>query len=190
MTIANNRWQRCFVLGGARSGKSSLAERYAQKCGLPVTYIATAEAKDEEMAARITHHQKQRPVHWQLVEAPTELAQAITRHSAENNCILIDCLTLWLTNLLCQEIDIEDAKARLIGAITGAPGKIILVSNEVGHGIVPMGELSRSFIDQAGWLHQEVAKCCDRVDFIMAGLPLTLKAQPLPSTVVKQESQR
>lgn len=182
-----------LILGGARSGKSSLAEQYAKKSNLPVTYIATAQALDNEMKQRIAIHQQDRPQQWQTIEAPLLLAatidsiidQALDNASpdASNNgqCILIDCLTLWLTNCLCQhdlayfEREKQQFLATLVNSQKHNNLHIILVSNEVGHGIVPMGDLSREFVDQAGWLHQAIAKIADNVDFVMAGLPLSLK---------------
>lgn len=167
-----------LILGGVRSGKSRLAELHAQDSGLPVTYVATATAQDDEMRARIAHHQSQRPGHWHLVEEPLALAAALQRHAAEDHCLLVDCLTLWLTNLLClddeerlrQEID------ALLDALPKLPGTIILVSNETGMGVVPLGELTRRYCDEAGRLHQAVAQQCDKVILTVAGLPLVLKA--------------
>ncbi len=200
-----------LIIGGARSGKSSLAESYAKSSNLPVTYIATAQAYDVEMQQRIKQHQVDRPDHWQLIESPLCLAKkielaisnantvnefSIAGKQQEGICILVDCLTLWLTNCLCKPAtDNDDAlggnlvyweneKQQFLTLLENIqqkdddqnPIEIILVSNEVGHGIVPMGELSRQFVDQAGWLHQAIAKLADRVDFVMAGLPLTLKS--------------
>lgn len=180
-----------LILGGARSGKSSLAEKCAAQLNLPVTYIATAPALDKEMQKRIAIHQQDRPEQWQTVESPLNLAAAIDEqiNEALNNtsplsngqCILIDCLTLWLTNCLCDHdlAYFEQEKQQLLITLANSQKQhnlhIFLVSNEVGHGIVPMGNLSREFVDQAGWLHQAIAKIADKVDFVMAGLPLTLK---------------
>lgn len=182
-----------LILGGARSGKSSLAEQCAKKSNLPVTYIATAQALDHEMKQRIAIHQQDRPQQWQTIESPLSLAATIdsiinktlnnTSHNVSNkgHCILIDCLTLWLTNCLCQhdlayfEQEKQQFLATLINSQEHKNLHIILVSNEVGHGIVPMGDLSREFVDQAGWLHQAIAEIADKVDFVMAGLPLALK---------------
>lgn len=168
---------RELILGGVRSGKSRLAEQHAQASGLPVTYIATATAQDDEMQARIAHHQAQRPDHWQLVEEPLALAAALQRHAAENRCVLVDCLTLWLTNLLCAEDEtrLRSEVAALLEALPKLPGQIILVSNETGMGVVPLGELTRRYCDEAGRLHQAVAQCCERVILTVAGLPLQLK---------------
>lgn len=189
-----------LILGGARSGKSSLAESYAKSSNLPVTYIATAQAFDSEMQQRIAQHQAERPEHWQLVESPLLLGKTIAsviENSQQDICILVDCLTLWLSNSLCkpnveaghtsecnldywqqekQQFLAQLESIKLRSSNKKQRVEIILVSNEVGHGIVPMGELSRQFVDQAGWLHQAIAKVADNVEFVMAGLPLSLKA--------------
>ena len=166
-----------LILGGMRSGKSRLAEQHAQASGLPVTYLATATVQDDEMRARVAHHQAQRPGHWQLVEEPLVLAAVLQRHAAEHRCVLVDCLTLWLTNLLCaqDEARLQQEVAALLEVLPGLPGQIILVSNETGMGVVPLGELTRRYCDEAGRLHQAVAQCCDRVILTVAGLPLNLK---------------
>lgn len=166
-----------LILGGVRSGKSRLAEQHAQASGLPVTYLATATADDNEMRARIAHHQAQRPDHWQLLEEPLALAAVLQRHAAENHCVLVDCLTLWLTNLLCTEDEtrLHQEVSALLEVLPGLPGHIILVSNETGMGIVPLGELTRRYCDEAGRLHQAVAHCCEQVILTVAGLPLNLK---------------
>ncbi len=166
---------RELILGGARSGKSALAEQRAAASGLAVTYIATAQALDEEMAARIERHQQQRPNHWQLVEEPLELAATLKQHAAPDRCLLVDCLTLWLNNLLADESVFERCRNEFLELLPQLPGEIILVSNEVGLGIVPLGELSRRFCDESGRLHQAVAARCERVTFVTAGLPMLLK---------------
>ena len=166
-----------LILGGVRSGKSRLAEQHAQASGLPVIYLATATVQDGEMRARVAHHQAQRPGHWQLVEEPLALASALQHHAAEHRCVLVDCLTLWLTNLLCAEDEarLRREVAALLEVLPGLPGQIILVSNETGMGVVPLGELTRRYCDEAGRLHQAVAQCCGRVILTVAGLPLNLK---------------
>ncbi len=189
-----------FILGGARSGKSRFAENAAKQAelqGLTITYLATAQAHDKEMSERISQHQADRPAHWQLLESPLYLAKALEHALQSSDCILVDCLTLWLSNCLCQQDSefyvqqkkalliflnkfISDEQAKLVKQGSQAK-QIIFVSNEVGHGIVPMGVLSRQFVDQAGWLHQALGELANRVDFVMAGLPLALKNETLNS---------
>ena len=171
---------RTLILGGARSGKSSLAERLAGESSPAVTYVATARAQDAEMAARIAQHRARRPAHWHSVEEPLALATVLQAHAAADRCLLVDCLTLWLTNLLLHPDPAVFARERaaLLGVLPALPGRIILVGNETGMGIVPMGELTRRFSDEAGWLHQELGALCDNVLFTVAGLPLTLKGTP------------
>ncbi len=166
-----------LVLGGSRSGKSSLAEQRAADSGLAVTYIATATAGDAEMAARIARHRARRPAHWHLIEEPLHLATALQACAAPERCLLVDCLTLWLTNLLCANDEelFQRERAAFVEVLPTLPGHLILVSNEVGMGIVPMGELSRRFSDEAGWLNQEAARICERVTLMVAGLPYPLK---------------
>jgi adenosylcobinamide kinase/adenosylcobinamide-phosphate guanylyltransferase len=168
---------RTLILGGARSGKSRLAERLALDSGMSVTYIATAQAQDSEMAARIAEHRARRPAQWTSVEEPLALAAALRQYAAPERCVLVDCLTLWLTNLLLHPDPAMFAheRAALLAALPELPGKTILVSNETGMGIVPLGELTRRYCDEAGWLHQELAARCDGVLLTVAGLPLTLK---------------
>jgi len=172
---------RILILGGVRSGKSRLAERLAIESRLPVTYIATATGDDAEMRARIAAHRAQRPDHWQVVEEPLQLASVLTQHAHEERCLLVDCLTLWLTNwLLHPETTRLDAeRAAFLSALSQAAGTLILVSNETNMGVIPMGELSRRYCDEAGQLHQAVAQCCDQVVLTTAGLPLVLKGEPL-----------
>lgn len=171
---------RTLILGGARSGKSRLAEKLAHESGLAVTYFATAQAQDAEMAQRIEAHRARRPAHWASVEEPLQLAAALKQHAAPERCLLVDCLTLWLTNLLLQTDENMFARERvaLLETLPALPGRIILVGNETGMGVVPMGELTRRFCDEAGWLHQELAAQCDTVLLTVAGLPLTLKGTP------------
>lgn len=166
-----------LILGGARSGKSRLAERLAIESALAVTYIATSQALDGEMSARIRHHQDRRPAHWGLVEEPLALARVLREQARADKCLLVDCLTLWLTNLLMLDNPARLSAERdaLLDCLSGLPGRILLVSNETGLGVVPMGELSRRFVDEAGWLHQALAERCQRVVFCVAGLPMVLK---------------
>ena len=170
-----------LILGGARSGKSRLAERLATQSGLAVTYIATSQALDGEMSARIQHHRQRRPSDWGLVEEPLELARALRDNAAPGRCLLVDCLTLWLTNLLMLDDDTRLAMQgdAFLEALAELPGRIILVSNETGLGVVPLGELTRRYVDEAGWLHQAVAERAERVLFTVAGLPMLLKGEPL-----------
>ncbi|WP_278433191.1 MULTISPECIES: bifunctional adenosylcobinamide kinase/adenosylcobinamide-phosphate guanylyltransferase [Stutzerimonas] len=166
-----------LILGGARSGKSRFAERLAAESGLAVSYIATSQALDGEMTERIAHHRERRPAHWTLVEEPLQLARVLRAQAAAERCLLVDCLTLWLTNLLMLDDAARLAEERdaLLECLDGLPGRILLVSNETGLGVVPLGELTRRYVDEAGWLHQTVAERAQRVTFMVAGLPMTLK---------------
>lgn len=168
---------RSLILGGARSGKSALAERIAIDSGLEVVYIATAQARDDEMRERIDHHRARRPTQWGCVEAPTGLADALRRLAGAERCLLVDCLTLWLSNVLHATDPQCFARERqaLLDVLPTLPGQVLMVSNEVGLGVVPMGEISRRFVDEAGRLHQAIARQCERVCFVAAGLPLVLK---------------
>ncbi len=172
---------KTLILGGVRSGKSRLAEQLATQSGLPVTYIATATAEDAEMQQRIERHQADRPGHWTLVEEPLALGAALQQHAAEGRCLLVDCLTLWLTNLLMAEdtARLERELDALISVLAALPGEIILVSNETGMGVIPMGEITRRYCDEAGRLHQRLAQACERVVLTVAGLPQVLKGDPL-----------
>ncbi|MFC5743876.1 bifunctional adenosylcobinamide kinase/adenosylcobinamide-phosphate guanylyltransferase [Dyella tabacisoli] len=168
---------RSLILGGARSGKSALAERLAGESRREVVYVATAQAGDAEMAARIAHHRARRPSQWLCVEESLALADTLRAYAGADRCVLVDCLTLWLSNLL-GDVDahrFERERTALLECLAELPGEIILVSNEVGLGIVPLGELSRRFVDEAGRLHQALAGACERVLFVAAGLPLILK---------------
>lgn len=166
-----------LILGGARSGKSRLAETRALESGMELVYVATAEAGDPEMAKRIQRHREQRDQRWKLVEEPLFLANILSHHAAQDRCILVDCLTLWLTNLLHTENpqQWQSERKALLDILPSLAGHIILVSNEVGMGIVPMGEITRRFVDESGWLHQDLAAICDRVTLTVAGLPHCLK---------------
>lgn len=169
-----------LILGGARSGKSGHGEALAMQSGLEVTYIATAQVYDDsEMRARIEAHRLRRPAHWSLEEAPLALGDAIDRHARADRLLLVDCLTLWLTNVLLDGDERFDHEyGRLLEALDEAPGRVVMVSNEVGQGIVPMNALSRRFVDEAGWLHQTLASRCQRVWWVVAGLPQCLKGEP------------
>ncbi|MGF6570783.1 adenosylcobinamide kinase/adenosylcobinamide-phosphate guanylyltransferase [Paraburkholderia sp. GAS333] len=173
-----------FVLGGARSGKSVHAEQLAAASALPVTYIATAAVVgDAEFSARIAHHRERRPAHWRLVEAGVDLADAVTQNDAPGQCILIDCLTLWLANVLCppegETAPLDQYHARVAAletALVGAQGKVIVVSNEIGLGVVPMGAATRLYVDELGRLNQRIAALSTTATMMVAGLPLTLKS--------------
>ncbi len=186
-----------LILGGARSGKSRHAEQRAldaaRQDGLKVTYIATAESRDGEMARRIAHHRERRPADWGCIEEPLHLAARLRELATPDTCILVDCLTLWLSNLIFAGQAATQAEAgeageatrcpifsgettALIETLPQLPGRIILVSNEVGWGIVPMHPVSRLFADEQGRLNQRVAAVCERVTLVAAGLPLILKS--------------
>lgn len=170
-----------LVLGGARSGKSSYAELQATESEKPVIYIATAEAGDGEMQARINLHRQNRPQHWQTIEEPIALAKTIAENSGENTLVLVDCLTLWLNNILfdkqgeVQQALFATESNKLLNVLTTFSDQLILVTNEVGQGIVEMNKMTRRFVDEAGLLHQRIAALSDRVVFVTAGLPQVLK---------------
>ena len=171
---------RTLILGGARSGKSRLACVLAGEGGAGVTLIATATAGDEEMRRRIERHRAERPAGWQVVEEPLLLARALRDHARDGSTVIVDCLTLWLSNLMLagDETCLERERPALLEQIPRTPGTLILVSNETGLGIVPGNALARDFRDQAGLLHQAVAQRCERVVMTVAGLPLWLKGGP------------
>ena len=169
-----------LILGGARSGKSHYAEVCAAESGLDVLYVATAQAHDDEMQQRIEHHKQQRPDHWQLIEEPINLISVLKDNANTSKCILVDCLTLWISNQLCSEIHknkIENNINKLVETVLNLPGRIIFVSNEVSMGIIPMGEINRQFIDEAGRLHQRLATVCDNVTLMVAGIPSHIKGK-------------
>jgi adenosylcobinamide kinase/adenosylcobinamide-phosphate guanylyltransferase len=168
-----------LILGGVRSGKSRLAESWARESGLPVTYLATALPGDTEMKVRIETHRQRRPTHWQLVEEPYRLAQALERHAGEGQCLLVECLTLWLTNLLLDADPqrYEQERRGLLEIVPKLPGEVILVGNETNMGVIPLGELSRRFCDESGGLYQALAECCEQVYLTVAGLPMKLKGE-------------
>ncbi|KPW84340.1 bifunctional adenosylcobinamide kinase/adenosylcobinamide-phosphate guanylyltransferase [Pseudomonas syringae pv. coryli] len=170
-----------LILGGARSGKSRLAEKLAADSALRVTYIATSQPLDGEMNQRVASHRARRPEHWGLVEEPIELARVLRENAALDCCLLVDCLTLWLTNLLMLDNPerLLQERESLLDSLAGLPGEIIFVSNETGLGVVPLGELTRRYVDEAGLLHQALAERCQRVVLTVAGLPLTLKGTAL-----------
>lgn len=164
-----------LILGGARSGKSRFAEKLGDGLPGPHTYIATAQAFDEEMTQRIARHRADRAAHWQTRECPLALPEAIAEHDSADGVTLVDCLTLWLTNLMLGDHAVAAARARLARLLPAVRGTLLLVSNEVGQGIVPDNALARQFRDEAGWLHQALAQAADEVWFVTAGIPQRLK---------------
>ncbi|MCK5870086.1 bifunctional adenosylcobinamide kinase/adenosylcobinamide-phosphate guanylyltransferase [Methylococcaceae bacterium CS1] len=170
-----------LILGGARSGKSQYAEQLAEASKKQVIYIATGTAGDEEMQERIHKHQTERPRYWQTIEEPILLADVLSQYAGTQNFLLVDCLTLWLNNILFdapgnyQEDIFLQQKQSLLEILPNLHTDISLVSNEVGSGVVPMDKMSRRFVDEAGRLHQQLAKICSHVTLVTAGLPLALK---------------
>jgi len=164
-----------LILGGARSGKSGRAQRLAEEYRERGVYIATAEPLDAEMRDRIARHQADRGAGWRTVETPLDLVGTLEQQSGQGEILLIDCLTLWLSNLMHQGLDVETETARLCDSLQGLDQDVILVSNEVGLGLVPETPLGRQFRDAQGRLNQRVAEVCDVVEFVAAGLPIRLK---------------
>ena len=186
-----------FITGGARSGKSALAENLATKSGLEVVYVATACAGDDEMIERIRQHRQRRPDHWATVEEPLELAEVLRLQAAAGRFVIVDCLTLWLGNLLFadfpaghgsdEEVRVIEPgalftaqRAAFLRALAGLPGELAVISNELGMGVIPLGALSRLFVDEAGRLNQEVAARANRVILMVSGCPLVVKGEALP----------
>lgn len=181
-----------LVLGGARSGKSHHAEQLALQCVGPVTYVATAGEDDEEMQLRVALHRARRPANWALVEEPVHLAEALYTHAHHGGCVLVDCMTLWLNNLLFSEhheypetglVTPPEAWTAEIDALLTAlpllPGEVILVSNEIGLGVVPMGAVTRFYVDELGRLNQRLAALADNVHLLVAGIPMVVKGPAL-----------
>lgn len=181
-----------LVLGGARSGKSHHAEQLALQCVGPVTYVATAGEDDEEMQLRVALHRARRPANWALVEEPVHLAEALYTHAQHGGCVLVDCMTLWLNNLLFSEhheypetglVTPPEAWTAEINALLTAlpllPGEVILVSNEIGLGVVPMGAVTRFYVDELGRLNQRLAALADNVHLLVAGIPMVVKGPAL-----------
>ena len=164
-----------LVLGGARSGKSTRAQRLAESAADSRIYIATAEALDEEMSDRIARHRSDRGEGWRTLEVPLDLVDALESQTGPGETILVDCLTLWLSNLMYKERDVETETSKLCTCLQRLDREVILVSNEVGLGLVPDTSLGRQFRDAQGRLNQRVAAVCDVVEFVAAGLPLRLK---------------
>lgn len=188
-----------LILGGARSGKSAFAETLASQSEKQVIYIATSHRGDDEMHARIEHHRRERATEWITVEEPLALGDCILSNSAANRVLIVDCLTLWLTNLLFAKdatfpevgvIELPEIfyqeRASFLQALEQVKGELILVSNEVGLGVVPQGAISRCFADEAGRLNQAVAARCARVLLIAAGLPLVLKDETPAASWLKR----
>lgn len=166
-----------LILGGARSGKSKLAEQIAKDSHLKVIYIATAQAWDQEMQVRIAHHQSQRPSEWQLIEETYHLAEILKKNDHKDYLILVDCLTLWMSNLLLhddEKLQMQECR-KLLEVLPELNADVILVSNETGLGVIPMGEITRKFVDESGRLHQQLGQIADKVVFCVAGFPMILK---------------
>lgn len=168
-----------LITGGARSGKSSYAEKIAIESKQDVTYIATAQVYDDEMKQRVKQHINDRPSHWKTIEEPIELSRVIEESDSINKVILVDCLTMWVNNLLMQEDDalLKSEIGTFLDVIQNVSGNIILVSNEVGMGIIPMGELTRKFVDESGRLHQRLGQTVDNVLLMVAGLGVEVKGK-------------
>jgi len=177
-----------FVIGGARSGKSRYAEQLAashEAAGKSVFYIATAslinknekgqQAIDKEMLQRVEKHQSDRPKHWNTIESPLQLATTIKEIDDSNHCILVDCLTLWTLNLM-QDNCLQKEKSALLKCLPTLSSEVIIVSNEVGMGIIPLGKFTRQYVDELGWLHQEVATVSDNMTFMVAGQSMNIKS--------------
>ena len=177
---------KSFILGGARSGKSRYAQQLAADAQRDVIYVATATAGDTEMANRIKHHQSNRPASWELVEEPIFLADTLKQYAVGNRCVLVDCLTLWVNNLMFSCVtdqtpinmaQFKNETQRLLALLPTLECDIIFVSNEVGHGIIPLGATTRCYVDEMGFLHQQLATVCDNVILVTAGLPQILKGK-------------
>lgn len=163
-----------FILGGAKSGKSQYAEAQIATYPQPWIYLATGQAWDDEMKSKIIEHQQRRGTGWVTIEEPIEIAKYLSQ--TNESPILIDCLTLWLTNLMMDNRKIQDETQKLIGSLQSHQGDIFIVSNEVGQGIVPADPMTRDFRNYAGKLHQEIAKIADKFTFIVAGYPIQMKS--------------
>jgi len=164
-----------LVLGGARSGKSRHALAVAESTGLRPVMLATARAGDAEMAARVERHRRERGPRWRAVEEPLDIVGALRANRAPDAVVVVDCLTLWLSNLMEARADIARASSSLCEELARAAGPLVMVSNEVGQGLAPMNALGREFRDEQGFLNQAVARVCGRVVLMAAGLPVELK---------------
>ena len=169
--------KKILILGGARSGKSHYAETLAMKSNKEVIYLATAKVLDNEISERVKQHRLDRLQHWQTIEEPIKLADTLRQWSSAERVILVDCLTMWVNNLLTENNPglMKKELDKLISQLAEFAGTIIFVSNEVGMGIIPMGELSRLFVDETGRLHQRLAQQADQVILMVAGLPHQIK---------------
>ncbi len=176
MSVPAPRGSVTLVLGGARSGKSRFAEALALESGLSPVYLATASVHDEEMRARVADHRARRDTRWRTAEILLDLAGTLKAESSAKRVVLVDCLTLWLTNVMLGGEDVPGATEELVSTLGHVPGPVILVSNEVGFGIVPDNAMARAFRDHQGRLNQRVAAVADRVTLVAAGLPLDLKS--------------
>jgi adenosylcobinamide kinase / adenosylcobinamide-phosphate guanylyltransferase len=172
--------RRVLVLGGVRSGKSAYALRLAEASGLERVFVATGEASDAEMRERIARHRAERDARWRTVEAPLDLPDMLAAEARAGRVLVVDCLTLWLSNLILAERDAERSTAALSAALRDAAGPVLLVSNEVGQGIVPATPLGRAFRDAQGRLNQSVAEACEAVVLMAAGCPVLVKPAPQP----------
>ena len=169
-----------LILGGQRSGKSRYGEALVAASGRAMVYLATAAAGDDEMAARIAEHRARRGANWWTIEEPLELVAMLAAVAAAESAVLVDCLTLWLANLMAADRNVDEETDRLVGVLAGAAGPVVLISNEVGSGIVPANPLARRFADAHGILNQRVAAAVDRVVLMAAGLPVLVKPQKTP----------
>lgn len=178
MTATQDSFSTTYlILGGARSGKSSYAEKITQSLQQEVNYIATAIAFDKEMEDRIERHKNNRPRHWNIIEEPLRLANALEKNAGADKVVLVDCLTLWLNNLLMHEdpVLLSTEIEKFINCLEKLPGTVIFVSNEVGMGVIPMGSLTRQFVDEAGRLHQKLAQRVNHVLLMVAGISMIVK---------------
>ncbi len=185
MTAETQITRSMLVLGGARSGKSRFAQTLAERSGFDLVYCATATLYDDgEMRARIARHQADRDGRWQTLEAPLALAERLEAEATPGRVILVDCLTLWLSNVMLGGGDVENETGRLAGLVPSLGGPVIFVSNEVGSGIVPDNALGRAFRDAQGRLNQAMAAACQSAVLVVAGLPLLLKPRPMPDVSI------
>lgn len=170
-----------LVTGGARSGKSRFAEALVAGAGLEKVYVATGQAFDAEMRSRIEQHKQDRGSGWTTVEEPLALAEVLQRESRPDRAVLVDCLTLWLSNLMLEDRNIAEEVAKLGASLSFLPGPVVFVTNEVGQGIVPENALARRFRDEAGRLNQHIASLCERVVLVAAGQPVQIKPSLHPA---------